>query len=71
MPGRFFRGGIHHGSSTNRPVEFSFFGTISKSIPEMFNSAQTAERHEITNGTALKRTQKNPQFALQEGQGEL
>jgi hypothetical protein len=39
--------------------------------PEMFNSAQTTERHEITNGVALKRTQKNPRSALQEGQGEL
>jgi hypothetical protein len=28
--------------------------------PEMFNSAQTTERPEITNGVALKRTQENP-----------
>jgi len=47
------------------------FGMKAGGTPELFNSAQTAERHEITNGTALKRTQKNPQFVLQEGQGEL
>jgi hypothetical protein len=43
---------------------FARFGMKPKPIPEMVNSAQTSESHEITKVTGLKAAIQNPSFAL-------
>jgi hypothetical protein len=43
----------------------------SRPIPEVVNSAQTAESREIKKGSSPQRGSEEPQSALYEGEGEI